>query len=193
MENNLPIRKPLRLFKYNYSSPGAYFVTFCTHNRQQILSTVGAIHESPDEERAKNTVGAIHESPVQRHKKPKVLLTSFGHYVEALITDLPEHLNVSVPHYIIMPDHVHVIFEIVENEKLRAMRFEAAEYRSIISKAVGYIKMNSSKSIKNKTPETKIWQRGFYDHIIRNETDYREVVDYIYNNPLKWLYEHNIY
>ena len=177
MENNLPNRKPLRLFKYNYSSPGAYFVTFCTHNRLQILSTVGAIHESP----------------VQRHKKPTVLLTSFGHYVEALITDLPEHLNVSVPHYIIMPDHVHVIFEIVENEKLRAMRFEAAEYRSIISKAVGYIKMNSSKLIKNKTPETKIWQRGFYDHVIRNETDYREVVDYIYNNPLKWLYEHNIY
>jgi len=58
--------------------------------------------------------------------------------------------------------------------------------RSIISKIIGYIKMNASKSIHNKFGYTNIRQRGFYDHILRNDEDYAMHLKYISENLLKW-------
>ena len=61
--------------------------------------------------------------------------------------------------------------------------------RSDISKIIGYIKMNASKEIHNKYPDEIVWQRGFYDHIIRNQHDYENIVKYIYENPMRWYYD----
>ena len=58
--------------------------------------------------------------------------------------------------------------------------------RSVISKIVGYVKMNSSKAIHLFDPDLKLWQRSYYDHIIRNDADYLEKADYILTNPAKW-------
>ncbi len=48
------------------------------------------------------------------------------------------------------------------------------------------IKMNSSKQIHSLYPDLEIWQRSYHDHIIRNETDYRMIWEYIDTNPVKW-------
>jgi REP element-mobilizing transposase RayT len=109
MDNELPKRKELRLKKFDYSTPAAYFITMCTHDRKNTLSHI---------------VGAIRESPLRG--------------------------------------------------------------RSTVSKVVGYIKMNSSKEIHSRYGETKVWQRGFYDHVIRNQYDYEEIANYIYLNPTRW-------
>jgi hypothetical protein len=58
--------------------------------------------------------------------------------------------------------------------------------RSLLSKAVGFLKMNSSKQIHLIEPDLKVWQRSFYEHVIRNEHDYREIWRYIEGNPGKW-------
>ena len=108
-DDKLPVRKKLRIEDYDYSTPGAYFITFCTHYRKNTLSRI---------------VGAIHEWPLRS--------------------------------------------------------------RSIMSKTVGYIKMNASKAIRQHYGNIAVWQRGYYDHAIRNREDYEMIAKYIDENPVRW-------
>ena len=163
-EKELPQRKRLRLKNFDYSTPGAYFVTVCTHNRKCTLSRV---------------VGAIHESP-------EIQLTEYGKIVDRLINTIPQQSLATIDRYVIMPNHIHLVIMITDSDELRAIRESPLRGRSIVSKVVGYIKMNSSKEIHSRYGETKVWQRGFYDHIIRNQYDYEEIANYIYLNPTRW-------
>ena len=89
MDNNkiLPERKRLRLKNFDYSKPGAYFITICTHNRKCTLSRI---------------VGAIHESP-------EVELTAFGKIADEILKLSSEHCYTSIDRYVIMPNHIHLI------------------------------------------------------------------------------------
>jgi len=51
---------------------------------------------------------------------------------------------------------------------------------------VGYIKMNASKEIHRQFGNKQVWQRSYYDHVIRNQADYDEIAKYISENPLRW-------
>ena len=167
MEEKLPSRKHVRLKPHNYNNPGSYFVTICTNRREQTLSVVGAIHESP-----------------------AIKLKEYGVIVEDVIKHLPSHLNVNLDRYVIMPDHVHLLFVITRENAERAIRESPLRNRSIISNAVGYIKTCVSKKIhSNFANNDVIWQRSYYEHIIRDKNDYDEIVKYIHENPLKWQYK----
>ena len=187
MENELPKRKKLRLQNFDYNTPRAYFITICTHNKKCTLSNiVGAIHESP---KMGNTifhtseiVGAIHESP-------EIKLTSRGIIIDNIINTVPERFNAIIDGYVIMPNHIHIVIILTDIEKTRAIHESPLQSRSDISKIIGYIKMNASKEIHNKYPNEIVWQRGFYDHIIRNQHDYENIVKYIYENPMRWYYD----
>ena len=164
MERDLPKRKSLRLKAYDYSSPGSYFITFCTYNRRNMLSLpVGAIHESPE-----------------------LKLTPFGQMLEQTINTIPSHLHAKIDQYVIMPNHVHLMITIAEADALRAIRESPLQNGSIISKTVGYIKMNASKQIRIHRTDTPVWQRGYYDHVIRNQADYDMISKYISENPMRW-------
>ena len=154
----------MRLREFDYNTPGAYFITFCTHNRSNILSRI---------------VGAIQESPVSQ-------LTTCGVIVDEVIQSIPEHLHVTIDRYVIMPNHVHLIVVIAESDVLRAICESPLQGRSIVSKAVGYIKMNASKAIRQQYGDVTVWQRGYHDHVIRNQADYEMIAKYIYENPLRW-------
>ncbi|MBR4761391.1 MAG: transposase, partial [Clostridia bacterium] len=121
-------------------------------------------------------VGAIHESP-------EIELTSYGRIHDNHINKLNARFNVKIDKYVIMPDHVHLIIVINEG----AIRESPLHKRSIISKSIGYLKMNTSRDIHNSGYEGDIWQRSYYDHVIRNEADYKEICEYIDNNPLKLM------
>ena len=128
-------------------------------------------------------VGAIHESP-------EIKLKPYGEIVSEIIANVPDKLNVVVDKYVIMPDHIHLILVITRDNAERAIRESPLRQRSIISNVVGYIKMNASKSIRLKNNcSDPIWQRSYYEHIIRDKDDYAEIVKYIQENPLKRLYE----
>ena len=95
----------------------------------------------------------------------------------------------TIDSYVIMPNHIHLIIIITDYEKMRAIRESPLRGRSIISKTVGYIKMNVSKEIHCQYGDVILWQRGFYDHVIRDRRDYEKIVRYIYENPLRWKYD----
>ncbi len=160
----MPIRKDLRLQGYDYSIPGAYFLTFCTYNRKNILSQI---------------VGKAYEPPVLQ-------LSPCGKIVDKLINGIPSHFCSMVDKYVIMPNHVHLLIMITEEDVQRAIRESPLRGRSIVSKMVGYIKMNASKEIHQLFGDVSVWQRGFYDHIIRGRQDYDEIAKYIEENPIRW-------
>ena len=166
-EKELPNRKPTRLQTFDYNTPGAYFVTVCTHNRKCTLSRV---------------VGAIHESP-------ELQLTEYGKIVDRIVNNLPDHLGITVEAYVIMPNHIHLIVMIAEDGDLRAIRESPLRNHSIVSNAVGFIKMNASKEVHSRYGDIKIWQRGFHDHIIRDNNDYQKIFKYICENPINWQYD----
>ena len=149
---------------YDYNTPGAYFLTFCTHNRKCFLSRI---------------VEAIHESPESR-------LTTCGKIVETVMQNIPTHLPVKIDRYVIMPNHVHLIAVITDDDALRAIHESPLQSRTIMSKLVGYIKMNASKAIRQHYGDIAVWQRGYYDHVIRNQEDYVALAEYIQTNPLRW-------
>ena len=165
----LPKRKPTRLKNYDYSSEGAYFITICTHCRKCLFSDiVGAIHESPESELNQN-----------------------GKLVDYYIKKIDSRFDLSVDKYVIMPNHIHLIL-FVENIESILGNLEtdvggepktstSARSNSIVSKFV-----STFKRFCNKEYGENIWQRSFYDHIIRNQRDYDEVTKYIYENPIRW-------
>lgn len=165
---NLPKRKDNRLKDYDYSSAGAYFLTFCTYNRQKLLSDV---------------VGAIHESPETVYELSEIKLKKCGEIVDRIINDVPKRFEVEIITYVIMPNHIHMIVFIND---VRAIRESPLQARSLISKIIGYIKMNSSKEIHLFLPDKKLWQRNYFDHIIRDDNDYLNIMEYIQTNPGKW-------
>ena len=58
--------------------------------------------------------------------------------------------------------------------------------RSILSKAIGYLKMNSCRDVHRFRPEESLWQRSCCGHVVRNEDDYREIAEYVDANPARW-------
>ena len=99
-----------------------------------------------------------------------------GTIAEENLLAIPFHYpHVKIDKYVIMPNHIHAILVIDSANMERACPFPTlstiiGSYKSSVSRAIGY----------------PIWQKSFYDHIIRGEQDYREIWQYIENNPIKW-------
>ena len=149
----LPKRKSSRLPEYDYSTPGAYFVTICTHDRQCILSDIIVGADAPG--------------------GPQPRLTDAGRVVEQYILSTERIPGFYVEKYVIMPNHVHLI-----------LRLEGGPPRAsapTVSDAVGAL-----KRLVNRRLGSNIWQRSFHEHVMRGERDYREIWDYIDQNPAKW-------
>ena len=162
---DFPNRKPNRLPDFDYSTPGAYFISICVKGKKcQLGHIVGG--------------GAF--------DAPQMKLTTAGKVVEKYILSGNYIPGVYVDKYVIMPNHIHLIAVITEENMLREIRESPLRSRSIISKLIGYIKMNASKAIRQHYGEISVWQRGYYDHIIRNREDYTMLAAYIDTNPLRW-------
>ena len=106
------------------------------------------------------------------HIGPHVALTRYGRIVEKYLCRIP-----GITEYVIMPNHVHMIV-IIEPEESGPMRASAPTISQ-------YIK--SFKGLATKEAGISLWQRSFYDHVIRDETDYLRIASYIMENPAKWM------
>ena len=157
--NELPKRKRNRLTDYDYSQNGVYHITICTANHRKILSEV-------------IPVGAI-------INRPQIKLSATGRIADSAIREIPVHYqSVSIEKYVIMPNHVHLLISINQAA-------ENDNGRLIIAPTVSRI-IKQFKSEVTKKAGFSLWQKGFYDHIIRNDADYESVWIYIDENPLKW-------
>ena len=154
-----PKRKEIRLKEYDYSENGAYFVTVCTKDKRHFLSTIRVRDGLPD--------------------VPYEELTAYGQIVKHQFETMNGlYENIKVNHYVIMPNHIHFIIEI-KNGRSRTPAPTRAN--AIIPKYV-----STFKRFTNKNSGIELWQRSYYDHIIRNEADYIEKLNYILTNPAKW-------
>ena len=159
-----PVRKPIRLKNYDYSAPGAYFITICTREKRCILSSI-----------QKPSAGGVGDGAPA---VPRVRLTSVGQIVDKTITDAQAHYGwLSVDRYVIMPNHVHLLITVKAGGTPRAASPTKAAVPAFVS---------SLKSITVRRCGVPLWQRSFYDHIVRNEAEYREIAEYIDANPARW-------
>ena len=71
--------------------------------------------------------------------------------------------------YVIMPNHVHMILSLNEDSIIPLSQI-VGSFKAGVSREIGF----------------SVWQRSFYDHIIRSEADYKRICEYIENNPAKW-------
>ena len=156
MDKELPCRKRNRLKHYDYSSCGAYFITICTSDRRNYFW---------------NGVGATIGRPQD------VDLSQYGKLVDEAINNIPSiYPALKLDHYVIMPDHIHLLLIIRADEYGRPM--VAPTISRVVQQLKGYITKRIGHSI---------WQKLFFDHVIRNRQDYEEHVKYICDNPVKWV------
>ena len=103
-------------------------------------------------------------------------LTSAGKIVREQVEKMTHfYPHVWIDKYVIMPNHVHLIL-VVEKEVVAK-----DPPNEMVPRFVGAIKRFSSQTAK-----ISLWQRSYYDHVIRNEEDYRRIWQYIDTNPIKW-------
>ena len=198
MEENLPNRKMLRWNRRDYSSEGKYFITICIKDRKTLLSRVSSVG------------GDVPDAPqIQLLAFGKIA----DRYINQL-NDFYDDLEVD--QYVIMPNHIHIILFVYENGPSRGAmgaprsgRSDLSEWqrsadaeehsrrRQMVGTATGLsapTKQHSAvsrfvstfKRFCNKESGANIWQRSFYDHVIRDSKDYQNHLRYICENPQKW-------
>ena len=115
-------------------------------------------------------VGAIIDRP------ENVPLSRLGKIVHQSIENIPKHYSaITVDRFAIMPDHIHLLLQIHTD----------SYGRSVIAPTISTV-VRQMKGAVTKEAGFSLWQKGFYDHVIRNQKDYDEVWEYIENNPLKY-------
>ena len=163
MERGEPKRRSIRLSGYDYSTPGAYFITVCTHNR---LLLFGQIANGKTEA---NRLGAV---------------------VEDCWSKLPDHYDVALDAFILMPNHIHGVITIEDTSVTVGAGLKPAltAKRHGVPEIVRAFKTFSARRINQirASAGTPVWQRGFYDHVIRSENELDRVRTYIMDNPRRW-------
>ena len=166
--NELPKRKDIRLREYDYSQNGYYFVTICTYNRQQLfeMSRVG------------NDLCVVPSNVLQNS------------IIEKWLNELERKFNLEIDKYVIMPDHVHFILKLCHDA-------ERHTGRSLPDIMQWFKTMTTNEYIRHvradklRPFDSKLWQKSYYEHIIRDESDYVEKAQYILNNPITWNLKRN--
>ena len=154
-------RKLPRLKNYDYSQNGCYFITICTKDKQRLLSSIVG-----------NAAPGV----------PQIILTDYGRAIETEIQKMNGiYQTIQTTDYVIMPNHVHMLVEI-DHDPSRGTPGAAFPTKSLLSEYV-----RTFKRFCNKECGNAIWQKSFYDHIIRDEEDHFSHVQYINENPKKWL------
>ncbi len=163
-------RKPNRLAAYDYSRAGVYFITICVQDRRPILSRIPSECCAPDP-----------RTPVGEGLAPPLpILLPFGKIADEQLKDLPRRFpGIAIDHAVIMPNHIHIL--------LRLDSAGGASPSPTVSEVIGAYKSLTTRACKQYSPVEKLFQRSFYDHIIRDEADYRVRWQYIDENPARWV------
>ena len=165
----LPNRQSIRLQGYDYSQKGVYFVTICTRQKACLFGEIRA---------------------------GKMILNELGTTAKHcwhLISQTRS--NVALDMSVVMPNHLHGIIAILDRGETAATGVKKNLWRSkslspgSLGAIIGQFKRAvtlRSKSLA-QPPEQPLWQRNYYEHIIRNESSLNDIRKYIIENPARWL------
>lgn len=160
-------RRSLRLKNYNYAQAGAYFVTLCTQNRESLFGEIinGVMRL--------NTIGRI--------------VVDQWHAIPHRFAD------VELDEFVVMPNHIHGIFVIVGAPLAGALDRATARVAPTVGDIVGAYKSlcvhHGLEWIKQNEPNRilgQLWQRNYWEHIVRNEPELHRIREYTRNNPAQW-------
>ncbi len=157
-------RRSIRLPGWDYRTPGFYFVTICTYQHEYLFE---------NEVYFDIAVNALQHIPQQPHAQ-----------------------HVALDEWMVMPNHAHVIFEFTDfpageggkrplsqpsnpfqNAAAGSLGVVVGRYKTAVTKRINQIR---------HTPGEKVWQRGYYERIIRTEQELHATKEYIRNNPVRW-------
>lgn len=185
--NELPKRKQIRLLGHDYSKNGCYFVTICTQNRQCIFGDI---------------------------INNKMVLNDIGNIIKKNWDILSKRFPVELDEYQIMPNHLHSIIHIVgaglvparnrvianrgETNRATMDRATTRVAPTTLGEIIGAFKSITTieyiNCVKNRhwpLFNNRIWQRNYYEHIIRNENELYKIREYIKLNPEMWERDRN--
>jgi REP-associated tyrosine transposase len=184
-------RSSIRLREYDYRSAGAYFVTICSFQREYLFGEVVDV---------------------------EMRLTDAGVAAVECWQGIPDHFpQVQLDEFVVMPNHIHGIILLDDfvgarhaspgfetqtqstdpqtrathasplrdsrpGPKPRSIGSILGAYKSAVTKRINTLRDN---------PGCPVWQRNYYEHVVRNETDLANIRQYIANNPLKWDLDEN--
>ncbi len=158
-------RHSIRLNGYDYSRQNAYFLTICAYDRESIFGDV---------------------------VEGKMDLNRYGQAVLDCWLEIPEHSKgVELDAFVVMPDHIHGIILMGPVGARHAVPSEEQFGKPISGSfptVVRSFKSGSAKCINSlrDTPGFPVWQRNYYERVIRDEAEYGRILEYIELNPPNW-------
>lgn len=162
-------RRSIRLQDYDYTQPGGYFITIVTHQRDCIFGTIA---------------------------NREMQLNSLGIIADECWRAIPEHFpNVELGAYVVMPNHVHGIIVIrsdasASERRGTIYRAPTEQYQKPVIGSIPTIirtyKAAVTRRIGRECNATGIWQRNYYERIIRNHEEWDRIHRYIESNPSRW-------
>ena len=134
-------RKTNRLRDYDYSQNGVYLITICTKDKEKLFGDID----------------------FSEHAKVKLNYT--GKILYEYIKQIEE-----VDNYIIMPNHIHLIVNLFNDDKNRSIQSIVSSIKRNLTREIGY----------------SVFQKSFHDHVIKNENEYENIWNYVENNAERW-------
>ncbi len=166
-------RKTIRLSKHDYNTQGYYFITICVQGKKCLLSQI------------------VGDGVLD---VPKTILSNYGKIAQQQILEINKtYTHINIENYVIMPNHIHFIVSVnggcdgvmlsnvMSETPLKGTSRTPSPTNSEIPRLI-----STFKRFCNKKYNSNIWQRAYYDHIIRDREDYINHLEYINNNPSKW-------
>ncbi len=153
-------RRSVRLKDYDYSSAGYYFVTICCFNRLPLFGEI------------KNGAMVLNDCGRIAHNE--------------WLNTINKRENIQLNEFVIMPNHMHGIIHLTENFNKNTNNQTGFQSPS---KNLGAIVRGYKSAVSGQLKEVlghSAWQRNYHEHIIRNEQSYKQIAEYVVNNPILW-------
>jgi len=159
---NIHRRRSIRLQGYDYSQAGLYFITLCCYNKSHLFGKV------ENDQMLLNDAGKIARD--EWFKTPEI------------------RPNIALAEFIVMPNHVHGIVVVKYSEENAQSTIQRLNGTSHTIGAIvrGYKSVVTRKISLMSASLTTVWQRNYYEHIIRTDESYHNIANYIINNPANW-------
>ncbi|MFY9730930.1 MAG: transposase [Candidatus Acidiferrales bacterium] len=169
----LPRRRTIRFQNFDYSQAACYFVTICSKDNRCIFGHVVAA---------------------------RMQLSDLGRIVEECLVAVPRHFkNADIPVHSIMPNHLHAVVALrveassappTETNSVRAETF-AAPITGSIPTIVRSFKSAVTRAARAafRKPSLDVWQRNYFERVIRSDDEFRKTWQYICENPARWDFD----
>lgn len=201
---NIHHRKSIRLKGYDYTKAGLYFITICVQNRECLFGDI---------RRGEPTCSPNTTSPPNTTPPPEMILNDAGKMVQKWYYELENKFaDIRCHEMIIMPNHFHCIIEnvgqtvgadlrVCPDTNIADTNILGEQETNILGEHIGsplhrvvqwFKTMTTNEYIRGvktlgwKPFDGKLWQRNYWEHIIRNENSYHRIAQYILNNPQNW-------